>query len=43
MTGKETPTTLERRTAINPLPWILGEGGYRLDRAILEEAMTALS
>lgn len=35
--------TLARRTAINPLPWILGDGGYRLDRAVLEEAMTAVA
>ncbi|MEU7744706.1 sugar phosphate isomerase/epimerase [Nonomuraea sp. NPDC049158] len=35
--------TLVRRTAINPLPWILGDSGYRLDRAVLKEAMTALS
>ncbi|GAB2883673.1 sugar phosphate isomerase/epimerase family protein [Streptomyces mayteni] len=34
---------LEHRTAINPLPWILGDGGYRLDRAVLDEAMAALS
>ncbi|MFI6698945.1 sugar phosphate isomerase/epimerase family protein [Streptomyces sp. NPDC050509] len=34
---------LTHRTAINPLPWILGDGGYRLDRAVLDEAMTALS
>ncbi|WP_219530558.1 sugar phosphate isomerase/epimerase family protein [Nonomuraea guangzhouensis] len=36
-------TTLKHRTAINPLPWILGDGGYRFDRSILQEAMTALS
>ena len=36
-------TTLKHRTAINPLPWILGDGGYRLDRSVLQEAMTALS
>ncbi|MEU9343520.1 sugar phosphate isomerase/epimerase [Streptomyces sp. NPDC048278] len=35
--------TLARRTAINPLPWILGEAGYRLDRAVLADAMTELS
>ncbi|MDT0321945.1 sugar phosphate isomerase/epimerase family protein [Streptomyces millisiae] len=35
--------TLKHRTAINPLPWILGDGGYRLDRAVLDEAMAALA
>ncbi|WP_371579560.1 sugar phosphate isomerase/epimerase family protein [Streptomyces sp. NBC_01314] len=38
-----TSPPLTRRTAINPLPWILSDGGYRLDRAVLDEAMTALS
>lgn len=32
-----------RRTAINPLPWILSGSGYRLDRGVLDEAMTALA
>ncbi|ADJ48967.1 inosose dehydratase [Amycolatopsis mediterranei S699] len=35
--------TLMHRTAINPLPWILRDGGYRLDRGVLGEAMTAVS
>jgi hypothetical protein len=34
---------MKRRTAINPLPWILGDSGYRLDRAVLKDAMTTLS
>jgi len=34
---------MKHRTAINPLPWILGESGYRLDRTVLAEAMTTLS
>jgi inosose dehydratase len=31
------------KRAINPLPWILGASGYRLDRAVLADAMTTLS
>jgi inosose dehydratase len=32
-----------RRVGINPLPWILGDGGYRLDRDVLTTAMTELA
>lgn len=34
---------LTHRTAINPLPWILNGASYRLDRTVLDEAMTALA
>lgn len=35
--------TFARRTAINPLPWILGDMAYRLDREVLRQAMSEVA